>query len=76
MVFADAFAQIKSELGAETREKKSAAALGPEEQLANWRSQMTPQERESLRLDSVKGIRVPEPCSERNGQGARHWSPL
>jgi conjugative relaxase-like TrwC/TraI family protein len=56
MVFADAFAQIKSELGAETREKKSAAALGPEEQLANWRSQMTPQERESLRLDSVKGM--------------------
>jgi hypothetical protein len=44
------------ELGAETREKKSAAALGPEEQLANWRSQMTPQERESLRLDSVKGM--------------------
>jgi len=56
MVFADAFAQIKSELGAETREKKSAAALGPEKQLANWRSQMTPQERESLRLDSVKGM--------------------
>ena len=41
MEFADAVAQIRSELGAQSREKKSAATLGPEEQLANWRSQMT-----------------------------------
>src|SRR5271166_814886 len=39
MEFADAFAQIKSELGAKSREKKNSATLRPEEQLANWRSQ-------------------------------------
>jgi hypothetical protein len=55
MAFADAFAQIKSELGGETREKKSAATLGGDAQLANWRSQMTPEERESLRVANVKG---------------------
>src|SRR6202521_5728615 len=49
MAFADAFAQIKSQLGGETREKKSAATLGGAAQLANWRSQMTPNQRESLR---------------------------
>jgi hypothetical protein len=38
-----------------TREQKSSATLGPEEQLANWRSQMTPEERHSLLLTSVKG---------------------
>jgi hypothetical protein len=37
MQFADAFAQIKSELGAQSREKKSSATLGPEEQLAKRR---------------------------------------
>jgi len=51
-----AFAQIKSELGGETREKKSSVTLGHKEQLANWRSQMTPEERDSLLLVSVKGM--------------------
>lgn len=35
MDFADAFAMLKSEIGARTRESKSAAVLGPEAQLAN-----------------------------------------
>jgi conjugative relaxase-like TrwC/TraI family protein len=56
MEFADAFAQIKSELGAESREKKSSGTLDPEEQLAHWRSQMTPTERDSLREGHVKGV--------------------
>jgi hypothetical protein len=56
MAFANAFAQIKSRLGGETREKKSAATLESNTQLANWRSQMTPAERESLRLSDVKGV--------------------
>ena len=55
MEFADAFAQIKSELGAKSRAKKNSATLRPEEQLAKWRSQITPEERDSLRLGSVKG---------------------
>jgi hypothetical protein len=36
MAFADAFAQIKSQLGGETREKKNAATLEGDAQLANW----------------------------------------
>jgi hypothetical protein len=56
MEFADAFAQIKSELGAQSREKKSAATLDLEEQLANRRSPMTHAERDSLLLSSVKGM--------------------
>ena len=55
MDFADAFAQIKGKLGAESREAKSVALLDPEEQLANWRAQMTPEERASLKVESVKG---------------------
>jgi conjugative relaxase-like TrwC/TraI family protein len=55
MEFADAFAQIKSQLGAESREKKSAVALHPQEQIAHWRSQMTPEERHSLSEGQVKG---------------------
>jgi conjugative relaxase-like TrwC/TraI family protein len=55
MDFADAFAQVKSKLGAEFREAKSCATLGPEEQLANWRAQMTAEERASLMIGSVKG---------------------
>ena len=55
MDFADAFAQVKGKLGAESREAKSVALLDPEEQLANWRAQMTPEERASLKVESVKG---------------------
>ena len=55
MDFADAFAQVKGKLGAESREAKSVALLDPEEQLANWRAQMTPEERVSLKVESVKG---------------------
>jgi conjugative relaxase-like TrwC/TraI family protein len=55
MDFADAFAQVKGKLGAESREAKSVALLDPEEQLANWRAQMTPEERTSLMVESVKG---------------------
>ena len=53
MDFADAFAQVKGKLGAESRE--SVALLDPEQQLANWRAQMTPEERASLKVESVKG---------------------
>ena len=55
MDFADAFAQVKGKLGAKSREAKSVALLDPEEQLANWRAQMTPEERASLKVESVKG---------------------
>jgi conjugative relaxase-like TrwC/TraI family protein len=55
MGFADAFAQVKGKLGAESREAKNVASLTPDEQLANWRAQMTPEERASLRVESVKG---------------------
>jgi conjugative relaxase-like TrwC/TraI family protein len=55
MDFADAFAQVKGKLGAESREAKSVDPLGPQEQLAAWRVQMTPEERASLKVDSVKG---------------------
>ena len=55
MDFADAFAQVKSKLGAESREAKSSVTLGPEEQLENWRAQMTGEERTSLKIENVKG---------------------
>ena len=42
MDFADAFAQVKGKLGAESREAKGVALLDPEEQLANWRVQFYP----------------------------------
>jgi conjugative relaxase-like TrwC/TraI family protein len=55
MDFADAFAQVKGNLGAESREAKNVGSLAPEEQLAAWRAQMTPEERASLKVESVKG---------------------
>jgi conjugative relaxase-like TrwC/TraI family protein len=58
MEFADAFAQVKSELGGKSRKSKNEIKLTGEEQLANWRSQMTPEERDSLRLEIVKGART------------------
>src|SRR5215469_8178073 len=36
MDFADAFAQVKAEVGAESRESKAAIKLDDEEQLGNW----------------------------------------
>lgn len=54
MEFADAFARVKDQLGAKTRKKKTEATLGPDEQLANWRAQMTPEERASLRQATVQ----------------------
>ena len=58
MEFADALAVMKSQLGARSRKAKSETKLSAEEQLANWRSQMTPEERASLTLESVKGART------------------
>jgi conjugative relaxase-like TrwC/TraI family protein len=55
--FGDAFAKVKSELGAESREKKSASKLSYEEQLADWRAQMTPEERESLTFRAVRAAK-------------------
>ena len=54
MEFADAFAEVKSRLGAESRESKSAATLSSQEQLANWRAQMTMEKRRSLALEAVR----------------------
>jgi conjugative relaxase-like TrwC/TraI family protein len=54
MDFADAFAQIKSELGALSREKKSAEELGPEARLRFWRAEMTAEERASLTQQAVR----------------------
>ena len=54
MDFADAFAQIKSELGALSREKKSAEELGPEQRLRFWRAEMTSEERASLSRQAVR----------------------
>src|SRR5262249_39538639 len=55
MEFADASAQTKAELGAESRQSKTTIKLDEEEQLANWRSQLTPEERESLETVNVTG---------------------
>jgi hypothetical protein len=57
MEFSDAFAQAKAELGAKSRKAKTETKLSPEEQLSNWRAQMTLEERASLSLESVKGSR-------------------
>jgi conjugative relaxase-like TrwC/TraI family protein len=57
MEFADALAMMKSKLGAKSRKAKSEIKLSAEEQLANWRSQMTPEERTSLMVEIVKGTR-------------------
>ena len=54
MDFADAFAEVKSRLGQESRESKNAATLSPQEQLANWRAQMTMEERAMLTPESVR----------------------
>jgi conjugative relaxase-like TrwC/TraI family protein len=54
MDFADAFAQVKSELGALSREKKSAEILGPLERLKVWRAQMTAEEQASLSRDAIR----------------------
>ena len=57
MEFADALAMMKSKLGAKSRKSKSETKLSADEQLANWRTQMTPEERASLSLESVKAAR-------------------
>src|SRR5258708_38605584 len=54
MDFADAFAQVKSELGALSREKKSAEVLDPEERLRVWRADMIAEERASLSKEAVQ----------------------
>src|SRR6516165_6181596 len=58
MDYADGFAQVKAELGAESRQSKATIKLGEEEQLANWRLQLTPEESESLETVNVKGSRT------------------
>ena len=55
MDFADAFAQVKGKLGAESREAKNVRSLAPEEQLAAWRVQMTPEEREKFKQGMRRG---------------------
>jgi hypothetical protein len=58
MEFADAFAQLKAELGAKSRKAKTEARVNADEQLRNWRAQMTAEERASLQPESVKGSRA------------------
>jgi hypothetical protein len=67
MAFDDAFAHViaeiggdwdkwKSELGARNRESKiSAKYKARRELVTHWQSEMTPEERESLRPECVKG---------------------
>ncbi|MFY9984531.1 MAG: MobF family relaxase [Chthoniobacterales bacterium] len=54
MDFADAFAQVKSELGALSREKKSAEVLDPKERLRVWRAEMATEERAALSEEAVR----------------------
>jgi len=54
MDFADAYAQVKSQIGAECRQKKSEAKFSPEEQLEDWKSQMTPEELACFSLEAVR----------------------
>jgi len=53
MDFADASVQVKAALGAESPQSKATIKLTEEEQVANWRSQLTPQERKSLERSST-----------------------
>ena len=55
--YADAYAKVKHDLGAESREKKSTATLGHDAQLADWRAQMTQEELQSLTHGSVRTAR-------------------
>jgi hypothetical protein len=55
--YADAYAKVKHDLGAESREKKSAATLDHDAQLADWRAQMTQEELQSLTHASVRTAR-------------------
>jgi hypothetical protein len=55
--YADAYAKVKHDLGAESREKKSTATLGHDAQLADWRAQMTQEELQSLTHASVRTAR-------------------
>ena len=58
MDYAGAFAQVKAELGAESRQSKAKTKRDEDEQLASGRSQMTPEEHESLEIVNVKGSRT------------------
>jgi hypothetical protein len=64
MDFSDAFAHVKGELGAESRQSKTTIKLAGEEQLANRRSQMTPEENESLETVNVKGSQDSGPSGQ------------
>ncbi len=55
MDFGDAFEVVRAEIGYRTRESKSAAVLAPDDQLANWRAQMTAEEIASLKREAVMG---------------------
>ena len=56
MAFEDAWAQIKSELGAETREKKTEAVLSGQELRQHWIEQMMPAERAMLTTEAAKAM--------------------
>ena len=57
MDFGDAFEVVRAEIGSRTRESKSAAVLTPDDQLSNWRAQMTTEEIASLQRETVMGAR-------------------
>ncbi|MBV8140488.1 MAG: relaxase domain-containing protein, partial [Verrucomicrobia bacterium] len=55
MAFDDAFAQVVSEIGRKTRKKKEAVVHSNRADLvSHWRTEMTPEELESLRPERVK----------------------
>src|SRR5262249_23053428 len=76
MDFADAFAQVKAEVGAESRQSKATIKLGEEEQLANWRSQLTPEERVSLKTVNVKGRRTQDLLDREAAESIRCQPPF
>jgi conjugative relaxase-like TrwC/TraI family protein len=55
MEFEDAFAEVKSKLGGESRESKQSERIGPTERRMHWLSEMTPVEKRSLSGAAVKG---------------------
>jgi len=55
MEFEDAFAEVKSKLGGESRQSKQSERIGPTERRMHWLSEMTLEEKQSLSTAAVKG---------------------
>ena len=55
MTYDDAMAQAKAEIGGSTRKAKATDTLSPEQQRAQWASEMTAADLESIRPEAVRG---------------------